>query len=77
MAEEEGGDSKSFPVADAIAMRLIGWGAIGGAVTEYIDPHLLFLSADQAAGLGAFGVLAATGAGRAIRRFIVRGLGYV
>lgn len=54
---------------DKISERLIGWGCIAATVTEYVKPEILALDLSQAAGLGIFGFLVATGrASNAVRK---------
>ena len=60
------GNGAKFSFVDQISLRLIGWGALAGATTEYVDPSILLLTSSQAAGLAMFGVIAATGSGKSI-----------
>lgn len=46
---------------DKISERLIGWGCIVGAITEYVNPAILALDSSQASGMAVFGFLVATG----------------
>ncbi|MEG3123775.1 hypothetical protein [Sphingomonas sp. GB1N7] len=57
---------------DLISERLVGWVCMAATVTEYVDPKLLALDISQAAGVGAFDFLLATGRASAVVKKIGR-----